>query len=119
MVLKYNGTQWAPAIDNTGSGSFSLPYSSSASSASDLFSLTNTGTGAALKGMNSNTGIGVYGNSTQGTGVVGESATGIAASFSVTSAASMTDAVYVSNLGQGNGNLFGKYCWQWHISNYK
>jgi len=103
MVLKYNGTQWAPAIDNTGSGSFSLPYSSSASSASDLFSLTNTGTGAALKGMNSNTGIGVYGNSTQGTGVVGESATGIAASFSVTSAASMTDAVYVSNLGQGNG----------------
>src|SRR6187399_1945782 len=43
MVLKYNGTQWAPAIDNTGSGSFSLPYTSSASSASDLFSLTNTG----------------------------------------------------------------------------
>ena len=54
MVLKYNGTQWAPAADNAGSGSFSFPYSSSASSASNLFSLTNTGTGAALTGINSN-----------------------------------------------------------------
>ena len=103
MVLKYNGTQWAPATDNTGSGSFSLPYSSSASSASDLFSLTNTGTGAALTGINSNAGIGVYGKSTQGKGVVGESAFGNAASFSVTDVSNSLDAVYVSNLGQGNG----------------
>ena len=55
MVLKYDGTQWAPAADNTGSGSFTLPYSSSASSASNLFSLTNSGTGASLEGVNSNT----------------------------------------------------------------
>jgi len=103
MVLKYNGTQWAPAADNTGSGSFSLPYSSSASSASDLFSLTNTGTGAALTGIHSNFGIGVYGKSTQGKGVVGESATGNAASFSVTDVSNSLDAVYISNLGQGNG----------------
>ena len=53
MVLKYNGTQWAPATDNT--GAFSLPYSSSASSASNLFSITNTNTGAALEGINTNT----------------------------------------------------------------
>ena len=101
MVLKYNGTQWAPAADNT--GAFSLPYSYSTSSASNLISLTNTGTGAALAGINSNAGIGVYGKSSQGTGVVGESATGNAASFSVTDVSNSLDAVYVSNLGQGNG----------------
>jgi len=104
MVLKYNGTQWAPATDNT--GVFSLPYSSSAFSASDLFSLTNTGTGAAMTGINSNAdmnSIGVYGKSTQGKAVVGESTIGNAASFSVTSAASMVDAVFVDNLGQGSG----------------
>jgi len=105
MVLKYNGTQWAPATDNT--GAFSLPYNPPpVLSASDLFSLTNTGTGAALTGINSNAdvnSIGVYGKSTQGKAVVGESTIGNAASFSVTSGASMTDAVYVSNLGQGNG----------------
>ncbi|HEU5167662.1 MAG TPA: hypothetical protein VFU29_19085, partial [Chitinophagaceae bacterium] len=167
MVLKYDGTQWAPAADNTGSGSFSLPYSSSASSSSNLFSLTNTGTGAALEGINSNTaanvnailgritsttpgamsaavkgvnsgtgtngigvygnhlgngwgvygnsvgGTGVYGNSTSGfglygkssssTGIYGESATGNAGFFSTTDLNNSLDAVYVSNLGQGNG----------------
>jgi hypothetical protein len=103
MVLKYNGTQWAPAADNTGSGSFSLPYSASASSASNLFSLTNTGTGAALEGINSNNGWGVYGKSIGGRGVFGESATGNAGFFSVTDVGNMVDAVYVSNLGQGSG----------------
>jgi hypothetical protein len=167
MVLKYDGTQWAPATDNTGSGSFSLPYSSSASSSSNLFSLTNTGTGAALEGINSNTaanvnailgritsttpgatsaavkgvnsgtgtnGIGVYGNhlgngwgvfgnsvggtgvygnslsgfglygkALSGTGVYGESVAGNAGFFSTSDVNNSLDAVYVSNLGQGNG----------------
>jgi len=144
-----------------------LPYSSSASSSSNLFSLTNTNTGAALEGINSNTGAnissilgritsttpgvmsaavkgenngtgingigvygrhlgngygvygnsvggtGVYGNSTSGfglygkssssTGVYGESATGNAGFFSTTDVNNSLDAVYVSNLGQGNG----------------
>ena len=105
QVLKYNGTQWVPSADNT--GAFSMPYSASMSSASNLFSLTNSGTGAALEGINSNItvtdAIGVYGKSVQGKGVVGESATGNAASFSVTDVNNMVDAVYVSNLGQGNG----------------
>ena len=165
MVLKYDGTQWAPAADNT--GAFTLPYSSSASSASNLFSLTNTNTGAALEGINSNTaanvsgivgrimsttpgamsagvkgensgtgingigvygrhsgngygvygntvggtgvygnatsGFGVYGKSSSGSGVYGESATGNAGFFGVTAVSNTLDAVYVSNLGQGNG----------------
>ena len=105
QVLKYNGSQWIPSDDNT--GAFSMPYSASASSASNLFSLTNSGTGAALEGINSSIsvtdGIGVYGKSTQGKGVVGESALGNAASFGVTDVNNMLDAVYVSNLGQGNG----------------
>ena len=165
MVLKYNGTQWAPAADNT--GSFSLPYSSSASSSSNLFSITNTGTGAALEGINSNTaanvsgivgkitsttpgamsaavkgensgtgingigvygrhlgngygvygntvggtgvygnatsGFGLYGKSVSGTAVFGESATGNAGLFSTTNVSNTLDAVYVSNLGLGNG----------------
>ena len=105
QVLKYNGTQWVPSADIT--GAFSTPYSATVSSASNLFSLTNSGTGAALEGINSNisvtSGIGVFGKSTQGKGVVGESALGNAASFGVTDVNNMVDAVYVSNLGQGNG----------------
>ena len=101
MVLKYNGTQWAPSTDNT--GAFSLPYSASASSASNLFSLTNTGAGAALEGINSNNGWGVYGKSISGRGIFGESATGNAGFFSVTDVNNMVDAVYISNLGQGSG----------------
>ncbi len=110
MVLKYDGTQWAPSTDNT--GAFSLPYSASASSASNLFSLTNTGTGAAVYGNsvggtgvygNSTSGYGLYGKSTSNAGIYAESATGNAGFFSVTDVGNMVDAVYVSNLGQGSG----------------
>ncbi len=59
QVLKYDGTNWVPSADNT--GSFSLPYSNSISSPSNLFSLTNTGTGAALEGVNSTTTANVNG----------------------------------------------------------
>src|SRR5436190_3707569 len=51
QVLKFNGTQWAPGTDNA--GGLTLPYSNSASSAQNLISLTNSGTGAGLEGINS------------------------------------------------------------------
>ena len=58
QVLKFNGTQWAPAADNTG---FTLPYSSTASNASNLISVTNSGAGAALEGINSSTNANAFG----------------------------------------------------------
>jgi len=51
QVLKFDGMQWTPVNDSI--GSFSIPYSSSANSASNLFSITNQGTGSALEGINS------------------------------------------------------------------
>jgi len=59
QVLKFNGTQWIPGTDNT--GGFSLPYSSTASSATSLIALTNTGTGAGLEGVSSSTSANAYG----------------------------------------------------------
>jgi hypothetical protein len=53
QVLKYDGTQWLPSNDNT--GAFSLPYSASLTSASNLLSVTNQGNGSALEGINSST----------------------------------------------------------------
>lgn len=51
QVLKYNGSQWAPATDDA--GSFSLPFTSSVNAASNLFSVTNQGAGNAVEGINS------------------------------------------------------------------
>jgi hypothetical protein len=59
MVLKYNGTQWAPGPDNT--GSLILPYSSSATNVTNLMSLTNLGTGGGLEGVNSSTNANAFG----------------------------------------------------------
>jgi len=59
QVLKFNGTQWIPGTDNT--GGFSLPYSSSANNAANLMSLTNTGTGGGLEGINSSTNANAFG----------------------------------------------------------
>src|SRR6188768_3250829 len=59
QVLKFNGTQWAPAAES--GGSFTLPYTSSASNAANLMSLTNTGTGSGLEGVNSSTNANVSG----------------------------------------------------------
>jgi co-chaperonin GroES (HSP10) len=53
QVLKYDGTQWLPSNDNT--GAFSLPYSTSLNSASNLLSITNQGNGSAVEGINSST----------------------------------------------------------------
>jgi hypothetical protein len=94
MVLKYDGTQWAPAADNT--GAFSLPYSSSASSTSNLFSLTNTNTGAALEGINSNTAANI-------SGIVGK--------ITTSSPGAMSAAVKGENSGTGiNGiGVYGRH----------
>ena len=59
QVLKFNGTQWAPAADNT--GALTLPYSSSANNASSLIALTNLGTGGGLEGINSSTNANAFG----------------------------------------------------------
>ena len=59
QVLKFNGTQWAPGTDNT--GAFALPYSNSLSSAQNLISVTNSGTGAGLEGINSSTNANAFG----------------------------------------------------------
>jgi hypothetical protein len=59
QVLKFNGTQWAPGTDNA--GGLTLPYSSTVSSAQNLISLNNSGTGAALEGINSSTNANAFG----------------------------------------------------------
>jgi hypothetical protein len=53
QVLKYDGTKWTPAADNA--GSFVLPFSSTNNSTTNLFSVTNQGTGISLEGINSST----------------------------------------------------------------
>lgn len=59
QVLKFDGTQWVPAADNT--GSFTLPYNTSINGATSLFSVINTGAGAALDGTNATAGDNVSG----------------------------------------------------------
>ena len=59
QVLTFNGTKWTPAT--VGSGSFSLPFSYTGSSASNLISITNQGTGAATEGINSSTNANAFG----------------------------------------------------------
>src|SRR5207342_643911 len=48
QVLKFDGAQWSPGTDN--SGAFTLPYSSTNNSASDLLTITNNGTGVSIAG---------------------------------------------------------------------
>ena len=69
QVLKFNGTQWAPQADATGSGtSFSIPFPTPASTKytdnSNLFSLYNYGPGIPIVGSNANAALvsGVNGN---------------------------------------------------------
>lgn len=51
QVLKYNGTQWAPANDNAGS-SFTVPFAATENSASPLLSLVNSGNGNGIDVQN-------------------------------------------------------------------
>ena len=125
QVLKYDGTKWTPSTDNL--GTFTLPYSGSASSATSAFSATNSGTGKAIEGINSSTtaadGVGVYGSavngsgisgkstggngvmglSTNGVGVFGSSDNGLPGLFNISNANNFNDALFASNSGYGNG----------------
>jgi len=94
QVLKFNGTQWIPGTDNT--GALSLPYSSSATNASNLMSLTNLGTGGGLEGINSSTNANSF-------GVIGRIT-------SVTPGASSTG---IRGINNGTGNL-GTGIWGTH-----
>lgn len=62
-VLEWNAAnnRWQPMTDNLGGGGLTLPYSSTMSSASNLFAITNSGTGAGLYGANSSTTSSVVG----------------------------------------------------------
>ena len=100
QILKFNGTQWAPAAES--GGSFTLPYSSSASNAANLMSLTNTGTGSGLEGVNSSTNAnvsGIIGRITSTT--PGAMAAGVKGINSGTGTNGI--GVYGSHLGNGYG----------------
>ena len=55
QVLKFDGTVWAPAADN--SGVFSLPYAQTANLPSNVFSITNQNAGASIAGQTSSTNV--------------------------------------------------------------
>jgi hypothetical protein len=64
QVLKFDGTQWAPAAESSGGGgggSFTLPYSGIARAGTPLFSVTNQGTGVGIQGANSSANANAYG----------------------------------------------------------
>ncbi len=59
QVLKFDGTSWSPAIDNI--SAFSIPYSSTVNSVSNLFSINSQGSGAAIEGINSSVNANAFG----------------------------------------------------------
>jgi len=69
--LKWNGTTWAPATDETGTG-LTLPFSGTGTSSSPLFNITNLGTSGAISTLSSGN-YGIWGESasTYGIGVYG------------------------------------------------
>jgi hypothetical protein len=50
QVLRFNGSNWAPAA--AGSGSLTLPFTATENIASTLFSITNEGDGTSIEGVN-------------------------------------------------------------------
>jgi hypothetical protein len=79
------------------SNGITLPYSSSASSGSALFALTNSGGGTGLLGI-TNSGIAVAGSSSTGFGV-----SGVSGNYGVVGQSSGTFGVY----GHGKGGVWG------------
>jgi hypothetical protein len=61
QVLKFDGTQWAPGTDVSGSGGLTLPFSGSGNAASNIFSISNSGAGSAIEGINSASSADGYG----------------------------------------------------------
>ena len=94
QVLKFNGTQWAPGTDNT--GAFALPYSNSLSSAQNHISVTNSGAGAGLEGINSSTNANAF-------GVIGK----------ISSASPGTSSAAILGINNGTGSN-GIGVWGWH-----
>ena len=101
QVLKFNGTQWAPGTDNSG---LTLPYSNSLSSAQSLISVSNSGTGAGLEGINSSTNANAF-------GIVGKitSTTPGASSAAVRGINSATNSNGIGVWGSHNGSGIGVY----------
>ena len=101
QVLKYNGTQWAPAADNN----FSLPYTGTGTSASGLFNISNTGTGMAISGINTSTNAGAWGIEGKISGAApGDSSTGVKGTNNSKTAWGF--GVWGSHAGNGPG-VFG------------
>jgi hypothetical protein len=65
QVLKFDGTQWAPGSDISGGGggesNFTLPFNGSGNNAANVFSITNSGPGNAIEGINSASSANGYG----------------------------------------------------------
>lgn len=68
QVLKWNGTKWSPAVDESGGG-FTLPWSGTANNTTQALKISNTGSGTAIYGESA-TGSGVFGK-TDGTNTSG------------------------------------------------
>jgi len=125
QALKWNGTTWAPAQDETGGSGFALPYEGSASSAGSVFEIINNATSgntAGIKGESASTqGYGIYGRasalagynwgvygistSLYGTGVEGRSTSATGVSWGVKGKAFSPEGVGV----YGSGASFGVY----------
>jgi hypothetical protein len=88
QVLTFNGTQWVPSTP--ASSSLSLPYMSAVNSPSNLFSLTNSGSGAALEGINST-------SSSNVSGVIG--------TISINTPGTMSAGVKGINMGAGSNGI--------------
>jgi hypothetical protein len=125
QVLKWSGTEWAPAQDATsgggGGGGFTLPYNGSGNNSTGLFKITNTGTGSAIHGITNGGGeaavvgedptgglAGVRGYSSSSYGVLGASDSGIGV-FGQTSTGRGVVAESTSSIGTAleASNLFG------------
>jgi hypothetical protein len=98
QILKYNGTQWAPANES----SFSLPYTATQSLGTGLFNITNSGAGVAIRGTNSSNNVGAYGVE----GIVSNTSAGAnSAGVRGTNSGTLANGygVYGSHAGSGRG----------------
>jgi hypothetical protein len=84
QVIKWNGTEWLPANDNTGNGELNLPYAGNCSSIDMALNITNS-SGGGIKGKASSgsasysVGISGVSEATEGRGVYASGYKGIEA----------------------------------------
>ncbi|MDO9254616.1 MAG: tail fiber domain-containing protein [Bacteroidales bacterium] len=67
QVMKWSGTTWSPAVDETGIG-LTLPYSGTGTSESPLFNIVNLGTSGAISTLSSGN-YGIWGESASPSGI--------------------------------------------------